>query len=231
MSYRYACLLDTETTGLSAEAGDVAIEVAVQLYDLHYASPVASFASLIRHDSNGALAINGITLGMLASAPAAETVWGQVAKYIGGADVVIAQRAEFDRAFCPPDVAALKPWCCSKNWCQWPCGKLGDGLVSLALAHGVGVVSAHRAMTDVDTLSRLMTRVHAMLSGDATPTPLVDIIDHAMRPRAKVAAIVSYEDREIAKTHGFTWEPAAKRWSREIPVDEIAALPFQTRPL
>ncbi len=51
------------------------------------------------------------------------------------------------------------------------------------------------------------------------------------RPRKKVAALVSYDDREKAKAAGFAWDGPSKTWWREMPVDEIAGLPFKTREL
>ena len=227
---RLAALLDLETTGLDPSE-DRAIEVAVTLYDLVQATPIESFASLIRHSENAAFAVNRIALGALGQAPHWDRVWPRVRLLFDRADVIIAHRCDFDRSFLPIELQVLRPFVCSKFHIQWPMGKLGDSLVTLALAHGVGVVAAHRAAVDVDILARLLTRASEMIMNDDRPEGLVGLMVHAMRPRTKVAAIVSYEDRELAKAAGFTWEPAAKRWEREIPVDEIAALPFQTRPL
>jgi DNA polymerase-3 subunit epsilon len=55
------------------------------------------------------------------------------------------------------------------------------------------------------------------------------MIAHAMRPRVRVQALVSYDDREKAKGAGFMWDGGTKMWTREVPVDELAALPFKTR--
>lgn len=101
-------------------------------------------------------------------------------------------------------------------------GKLGDHLVHLALAHGVPVFTAHRALADVDTLVRTfqaaakMTDVSAMLA-------------RAMRPKVHVQALVSFDDREKAKSSGFAWGPTTKMWTRRMASEDVASLPFKTK--
>ncbi len=82
---------------------------------------------------------------------------------------------------------------------------------------------AHRALTDCDTLARLFTRAHEM------GTNLGAMLEKAMRPRVRVVAIVSYDDRLKAREQGFAWDGARKQWWREMPSDEVANLPFETR--
>jgi DNA polymerase-3 subunit epsilon len=218
---KVAAIMDTETTGLTDT--DRAIEVAVMLYDLEHACPVASFASLIQSATNEAESINRIPVAILRDARNADSVWRTVASLLTYAEVVLAHRVDFDQRFVPQSFVTDKRWCCTKFHVSWPLGKPGDSLVPLALAHGVGVVSAHRAMTDVDILARLLTRVSEM--GHSLPA----LITHAMRPRTRLAAIVGYDDRELAKAAGFAWEASTKTWWREVPDDERAALPFETR--
>lgn len=218
---RHALILDTETTGLDP-ALDRCIEVACILFDLEHAIPIASYASLIRAESNAAESVNRIPAGTLPSAPEPAQVWRAVSYFAARADVILAHRAEFDRGFVPTEVRELKPWVCTKFHVEWPHGKPGDHLVHLALAHGLGVLNAHRAMTDCDTIARLLTRVREM--GHSLRT----ILERASRPRVKLAALVSYDDREKAKAAGFSWDGAAKRWWREMPVEDVASLPFQT---
>jgi DNA polymerase-3 subunit epsilon len=219
-SIRYAGLLDTETTGLPPD-GKV-IEVAAMLYDVKLAQPVASYASLIRADGNAAEAINGIPGAMLADAPEADVVWRCVKWLLGPAQVVIAHRAEFDRQFVP-DLG--KPWICSKVDISWPGQMRGDHLVQLALALGLGVASAHRAMADVDTLARILTRV------EERGADLEALLLHASRPKVLYYATVSFDDRQLAKDHGFLWNPEkyGKNWYRFMPPEDIGKLPFPVK--
>ena len=215
-------ILDTETTGLDP-AKDTCIEVACVLYSVEHAAPIASFASLMATTSNDAEAVNRIPVPLLVGAPANDKVWKYVAALIARADAVVAHRAEFDRSFVPPELRDLKPWICSKFDIPWPLSKPGDGLVHVALAHGVGVMQAHRALTDCDTLARIFQRVAEM--GADVP----GILARAMRPKSRYVALVSFEDREKAKAAGFQWDGARKQWHRTMARDDVDALGFETR--
>jgi DNA polymerase III epsilon subunit-like protein len=151
-------ILDTETTGLDPSSGAVCIEVAVTLFDVKLASPIASYASLIQHDRNEAEAINGIKPELLPQAYEADVVWRAVKWLASSSDAIVCHRAEFDRQFVP---SLGKPFICSKTDLEWG-GRRGDSLVQLALSLGLGVASAHRAMSDVDILSRIFSRYAEM---------------------------------------------------------------------
>ncbi len=224
MTLRYALILDTETTGLSVAEGARCIEVACIVYDLECAAPIASYASLMRSETNEAEAINRIPVSALRKAPLPDGVWDRVSNMADRCDVIIAHRSEFDRQFVPMSIQEHK-WLCSKFHVDWPRGKPGDSLVPLALAHGIGVVHAHRAMTDCDIISRLLTRVHEM------GTPLVPLLERAMRPRVKVRGCQAFEQNDLAKQHGFAFDWDRKIWTAELPVDVIETLPFRTEPL
>lgn len=217
---RFCAIIDTETTGTN-HATDRVIEVAVMLFDVKRAQSVASFASLIRGPAeNAAESINGIPPAMLAEAREPERVWSAVKWIIEPAQVIVAHRAEFDRDFCP-DLG--KPWVCSKVDIQWPGRLRGDHLVQLALALGLGVASAHRAMADVDTLARILTRV-AEKGGD-----LDALLRHAMRPKERFVSLAPFEEREVVKANGFLWDPQRKVWWRDMPPEDTGALPFKVR--
>lgn len=223
MSPSRVLILDTETTGLDPAVDEV-VEVAVALFDVKRAAVTESWSCLIRAAANPAEKINGIAPALLADAPARETVWARVVEYAVLADAVVAHNAEFDRAFSPPSLRTSLPWICSKNDLEWPrANKLGESLVSLALAHGLGVAHAHRAMADVDTLARLLSRA-AELGVD-----LGAFLARGLRPKAKVIAQVSYDDREKAKASGFQWDGATKKWWRIMALEDAAKLPFPTR--
>lgn len=220
---RYAALLDTETTGMDP-ARDRTIEVAVMLFDLKHAQPVVSFSSLIRGEAdNEAFPVNGIPAAMLPEARESERVWSAVRWIIDPAQVVIAHHAEFDRQF-TPDLG--KTWVCSEKDITWPDsqkGGRGGSLAHLALSLGLGVASAHRAATDVDTLARILTRL-AEKGHD-----LEALVRHGMRPKAMFHALTSYDEREITKQAGFRWDPDRKVWWRRMAIDDAKELPFKVR--
>lgn len=218
-----ALIIDTETDGLDPTVNR-ALEVGCILYDLVAATPLVSFASLIEANANAAEHVNRIPPAALSKASSPQWVWKQVEDLMRDAQVILAHRAEFDRAFVPKQFADALPWVCTKSDMQWPKQTRPDpALVALALEHDLGVAYAHRALADCDLISRLLTRSTELGSN------LVDMIRHGMRPKARFQALVSYDDREKAKTAGFQWDGATKTWWRTMAIDDVAALPFKTR--
>ncbi len=216
-------LLDCETTGIDDNA--TAIEVACILYSVKHAAPIRSFASLIRADANPAEAVNRIPAAMLQSAPSVGWVWDVVAPMVDLCDAIVAHNAAFDSRFVPADVSYDRPWICSCDDLAWPLASDSRSIVALALAHGLGVASAHRAMTDCDLLARLFTRV-AEMGHD-----LGAMLARGLRPKGRFQALVSYETNALAKAAGFRWDPAAKIWVRSMAIEDAAALPFKVRRL
>jgi DNA polymerase-3 subunit epsilon len=221
VSFDTVLILDTETTGTDDSA--VCIEVACILYSVTHAAPIRSFASLIRAESNPAERINGIPAALLASAYEEGPVWSTVARIGAEAGAVVAYNAEFDERFQRAFIPGSKPWICAMDDLQWPRASDSRSLVALALAHGLGVASAHRAMTDCDTLARLFSRVAEM--GE----DLGAMLARGLRPKAKFQAIVSYDTNHMAKAAGFRWDPDAKRWWRTMAIEDVEALPFKVR--
>jgi len=217
-------LIDTETTGLDDSAQ--CIEVACVVYNLRHAAVVRSFSSLIQAVDNAAESLNRIPAALLAEAPPASRVWATVAKFVEMADCLVAHGAEFDQRFVPAAVVSGKQWVCSMDL-AWPRQqKPGESLVKLALAHDLGVSSAHRAAVDCDLLARLLTRVREL------GVDLDAFIARGLRPKARfVVAARDYDParNEQAKEAGFRWEPARKEWWRVMAVEDTAALPFDVQ--
>ena len=212
-------ILDTETSGLTDS--DVAIEVAVIVYSVTHAAPIRSFSSLMRAASNPAERVNRIPSALLADAPEAGTVWAGVSRMVAKCDAVLAHNADFDRRFVPPDIAA-KPWICTMNDLAWPMVDKPTNLAAVALAHGLGIASAHRAYTDCDTIARLLSRV-------AETMPLGPFLARGLRPKSRYQALVSFETNQLAKDAGFKWDGAAKMWARTMADEDAAALAFKVR--
>lgn len=221
-------IVDTETTGLSPDDGAKCIEVAAMVYDTKH-GPIESFSSLVFHDRNEAEHVNRIPVGALGGAPSSEYVFGLFESMAGSTEALVAHRAEFDKKFVP-DVKL--PWICTKVDVDWPGGHRGDHLTHLALAYGLGVVSAHRAMTDVDTIARIFSRV-------AENHDLEALLRRALRPKKKFVAVISYEMRQLAKDAGFMWNDYSqsghnkgfpnKSWYRAMPPEDAEALSFRVR--
>ncbi len=226
-------IVDTETTGLEPATCKI-VEVAAVLYDVASACVIASFASLVASEDNAAEAINRIPVSALRNSPPDVHAWGRVGEIVdwatcGGDAVFMAHRASFDQSFlhaAAPGLAARLPWVCSKFDVAWPESKPGASCVELALAHGVPVVSAHRALTDcmliANTLRAVASRGH----------DVGWLIAQALRPRVMLRALVSYDNREQAKTAGFAFNTNGdKAWTKRVACEDVATfaatLPFK----
>ncbi len=217
---RYCAILDTETTGLDPNV-DRTIEVAVMLFDVKHAQPVASFSSLIKGEaSNNGFEANGIPAAMLPDGREAERVWAAARWIIEPAQIVIAHNADFDQQFCP-DLG--KSWVCSENDIKWPGRARGHSLVHLALSLGLGVANAHRAAADVDTLARILTRLAEL------GHPLEPVLLHAMRPKVMCHSLAPFEQKDVVKAQGFRWDGDRKVWWRKMPLEDAETLPFRVR--
>lgn len=115
------------------------------------------------------------------------------------------------------------PWICSMRHINWPKHSKSKSLVNMALAHGVPVISAHRALTDCDILARMLTRTHEL--GCSLP----DLMKTALEPRILVQAMVSYKNHQMAKDADFEWDhnpKFPKKWLKEVLESEISFFPF-----
>jgi DNA polymerase III subunit epsilon len=228
-------IVDTETSGVDAKR-DALLEVAAVLYDTKSAAIVLCESMLVHAESNAAAAINGIPEALLRESwcgqriEAVELLRGmmQVAEGVDPHPYFVAHNAAFDRQWLGELGEDGQPWICSYEDASWPRvpGETGN-LTSIALAYGVGVVRAHRAIEDCLTLAAVLTRVHEIEGG------LDAWLARALEPKREIVALVSYERNQLAKNAGFRWNPDRKVWAkriRESQVDAfVSSLPFKTR--
>lgn len=235
---KHVICVDVETSGLDPD-DDVIVEVGAIVYSLEHRCVIEQFSVLAdTGTANKAEAINRIPSAALVIAPALPDVIRRLERLVVTYDhcLLLAHGAEFDRAFlAQAGFDALgTPWVCSMRDVEWPLAKPGGSCVSLALAHGVPVVSAHRALTDCTLLAETMRRVQEM--GHDLPA----MLDRAMRPKVNVLALtpkpwdVSDEEWTALKAQlvaaGFRYaERPSKGWYGRVVAEEIAALPFAVR--
>lgn len=93
-------IIDTETTGLKADGGEI-IEVAAVLYSIQYRSILSQVSTLLppSRPSNGAVKINQIPVGaaMSVNLHHAESVCQLILAWASEAKYIVAHNAEFDR--------------------------------------------------------------------------------------------------------------------------------------
>jgi DNA polymerase-3 subunit epsilon len=213
-------ILDCETTGLDPET-DAVIEVAAILYDTQHREILQQVSTLLLVEANPAEEINGIPPELprmvaddLANA-ALEVVFEMACK----SAYLVAFNSDFDQQFCDKENlfgGLAKPWADAAA-IQYPRQSTKRDLVNIALANGIPVVNAHRALDDCRLVADLLGKV----------PDLEYQLARAARPKATVIALVSYDDRHLAKDAGFVWDSlVSKAWAKRMPLEDAEALPF-----
>lgn len=218
-------IIDTETTGLRPQEGQC-IEVGAILFHVPSRSVLTQISFLLPCDENPAQAVNGI-------APAITNLdcsWTESLECFHSlehnADALVAHSAAFDRQWfgIDPLPELTRPWICSKDDIRWPADRRlrpAPSLAELALAYEVPVWAAHRALTDCIYLAQVFQRCD----------DLEALLQRALEPRSLMKAVISFDERDLAKAAGFRWnEPVPKAWTRRLSAREIAELPFPVVP-
>ena len=214
-------ILDTETSGLDYEK-DECLEVGSILFNVKSRSVLAQQSFLLPVEINNAEKINNIPAEITRlPQPISEAI-----KYFESlvlfSDVIVAHNAEFDMKWFGlnklPQIE--KQWICSMDDITWPADrqlKTRPSVRDLALAYGVPVWNAHRALTDCIYLSEVFKRC----------SELEQLLIRALEPKVLLRAEISYEERYLAKKAGFRWNDAIKgAWSRKMSRRDMQKLEF-----
>ena len=218
-------ILDTETTALEPKDGAL-IEVGAILFSVQDRAVVAQASVLFRAESNEAESVNGISPALLRRQTPGFSIAGFefLEAMARKADLYVAHNADFDRKWLEyhqGDLLGDRPWVCSMKDIQWPqvpakhSGRVS--VTNLALAYGVPVWAAHRALTDCFYLAQVMEREPA----------LEDLLIDAQSPKALFRAHVTYDQRDLAKQSGFSWDAGRKQWTKKLSPAKAQELPFK----
>ncbi|MCP9926845.1 3'-5' exonuclease [Cyanobium sp. CH-040] len=214
-------ILDTETTGLDPARGRC-IEVGAILFTVAERAVLSQVSFLLPTDTNPAEHVNGIAAAVTRLPQPWQAGLRCFMAMLEAADAVLAHNAAFDRQWfgIDPLPPVGKPWICSMEDIRWPAHlhlRASPSVRDLALAHGVPVWAAHRALSDCTYLAQVLERcadLEALLLG-------------ALEPRQLFRARLSYAERQKARDAGFRWnDPVPGSWSRRLTEAEAAALPF-----
>ncbi|MEB3348583.1 MAG: 3'-5' exonuclease [Cyanobacteriota bacterium] len=219
-------IVDTETTALRPQDGHC-IEVGAVLFHVPSRSLLSQISCLLPCDSNAAIGINGIAPEVSRLGQPWRASLACLQQMAATADAALAHNAAFDRQWFGhdplPDLGL--PWICSMDDIRWPADRqlrASPSVRDLALAYGVPVWAAHRALTDCTYLVQVFERCD----------PLDELLSRALEPRRLYRARVSYADRHLAREAGFRWnEPLAGAWSRKLSQRDLEGLPFPVDPL
>ena len=214
-------ILDTETTGLSSLQGQC-IEVGAIHFHVSHRAVLTQVSFLMPCAANAAEAINGIP----AAVTRLEQPWQEALacfrSMVGASDVLVAHNAAFDRQWFGLGPLPLldRPWICSMEDIRWPAERqlrITPSVRDLALAYGVPVWAAHRALTDCIYLAQVFERC----------ADLEALLQAALEPRSLYRAELAYAERHRAREAGFRWNEAVPRaWSRRLSRREVEALAF-----
>ncbi len=214
-------ILDTETTGLDSKNDDC-LEVGSILFNVKSRCVLAQQSFLLPVKKNNAEKINKIPAEITRlRQPVFEAI-----KYFESlvqiSDVIVAHNAEFDMKWFGlkklPQID--KQWICSMDDISWPDDRqlnTRPSVKDLALAYGVPVWNAHRALTDCIYLAEVFKRC----------SDLENLLIRALEPKVLLRAEISYDKRHLAKNAGFRWNDAVKgAWSRKMSRRDMEKLDF-----
>ena len=217
-------ILDTETTGLDNKNDDC-LEVGSILFNVKSREVLAQQSFLLPVESNNAEKINNIPAEITRlPQPLLEAI-SYFESLVKVSDVIVAHNAEFDMKWFGlnrlPQID--KQWICSMDDISWPADrqlKTRPSVRDLALAYGIPVWNAHRALTDCIYLAEVFKRC----------TELEKLLIRALEPKVLVRAEISYDERHLAKRVGFRWnDPIKGAWSRKMSRRDMQKLEFPVR--
>lgn len=211
------CGLDFETTGL--KIGSVGVtEVGFVKWDTDLGAPVQMSGYLVDPGKNcvwepGVEKINGLTPEICDKYGMPElNALKQLLFAYQNSDIAVAHNGgQFDRPLLEHwatkyglDWQPNKLWIDTKTDIEIP-SRNSTRLVYLAADHGFLNPFPHRAMFDVMTMMTILSKYD-----------LPKVIEVAKSPTFLCRAMVSYDDRELAKARGYHWDAEQKIWKMSI---------------
>ena len=217
-------ILDTETTGLDEDKDEV-IEIGCILFDVSSRSVLSQASFLFPVNSNEAEYVNGIPAEVTNISQPWEDGLIFFLKLVETSDFIVSHNVEFDRKwFGKGRLPKLdKKWICTLediNWSFIKSLKSRPSVTDLALSFSIPVWNLHRALSDCFYISEVFKKCKN----------LEELLIKATEPRYLYKALVSYEDRSLAKNAGFRWNsPVQGAWSRKLTADEANRLEFSVQ--
>ena len=217
-------ILDTETTGLDENHSEI-VEIGCILFHVSSKSVLSQLSFLFPVNKNEAEHINGISAEVTNVDQPWQDALNLFLKLVDCCDVIVAHNVEFDKKwFGKGKLPKLtKKWICSLediNWSFQNTLKKRPSVTDLALSFSIPVWSLHRALSDCFYISEVFKKCEN----------LEELLLKATAPRFLYKALVSYEERSLAKSAGFRWNsPVEGAWSRTLTPEEANELKFKVQ--
>lgn len=237
----YVLGLDFETTGVDTKK-DLVTEVGLVLWDTDRGSPVmiedyyVNWTEMFPNfeisaeitEKTGIQTVDCVRFGVPPG-----TGLGRIRFLMKYATAVVAHNGtvfdkllhdEWNRTMQLTDYGEPLPWVDTMVDLDYPEDVTTRKLSYLACEHGFLNPFPHRAVFDVLTTLRIMSQYD-----------IEKVLFSASQPTMILQAIVSYDQKDLAKERNFRWDADNKRWIKTVKMHKIAAectdLPFKTRVL
>ena len=217
-------IIDTETTGLD-ENKDEVLEIGCILFHVSSRSVLSQVSFLLPVSTNEAEYVNGISAEVTNIDQPWQDGLNFFLKLVDYSDLIVAHNVEFDRKwFGKGRLPKLeKNWICSLediNWSFQKSLKSRPSVTDLALSFSIPVWNLHRALSDCFYISEVFKKCNN----------LEELLLKATEPRFLYKALVSYEERYLAKNAGFRWNtPVEGAWSKKLTAEEASNLDFKVK--
>jgi DNA polymerase III subunit epsilon len=210
------CGIDIETTGLVADK-DTILEIGLALWDVDSKKLHVCESMLITSDikySEESEKVHGITDDMIMySGLRLEDAILKLRWYCDNSEYFVAHNGNaFDRLFLDKwflkeaDLSlAEKPWIDTMTDIPYPKHIKTRKLDYLAMEHGFINPFPHRALFDTMTMLRILSQYN-----------IEEVLVLTKSPMIRVVALVSFDDKDKAKTAGYKWDAEKKQWYRNI---------------
>ena len=216
-------LLDTETTGLSAEDESIIELGMVKVLYSPSAKQIVSIVDVISlYEDPGKpipeliTELTGITDEMVQGQHIDDSL---VASWLSDDPLVVAHNAQFDRPFFEKRFAALGhlSWACSASGIDWKALGFESRKLEYLLLRLGWFYEGHRAATDCLAMAWLF---HLL------PESVANLLSEADRRTVLVRAFgAPFDVKDYLKERGYRWHDgvkgANKHWWREISEDEL----------
>jgi len=209
--------VDFETTGLEPRK-DRITEVGAVLWDMKNKKPVRILNELVYDFDSGVpkisekvVGLTGITEDLLKRFGAnTAAVLDELNDLAAAADFFVAHNAPFDRGFYEEECVkcsiseVVMPWIDTVTDVPYKT----DGSLSLsylAADHGFLNPFSHRAVFDVLTMFKVISEYDPQ-----------EIVRWQESPTVTVRALVSFQNKDLAKDLSYKWFPESKTWRKNI---------------